>query len=210
MRTPEKSILVDRIIRNGIAIMHRIARMDYDPVRGANTSAWDCRIGGKTTTLALRLFGHTVPSDVKRHMEAHHRQENCHCLMGIGLDMPKELAERIAAFHERVLRENGMLSYLACMPLGGERAALAQAIYHPRKTDPHSTLQGSLSEVWHQSLALLDLVEIAELEPVEKLETAVRHQEELARMLGCEPEDWILISADGEVCTKPGREAHQI
>lgn len=202
--------LVDRILRNGIAIMHRIARMDYDPARGANTSAWDCRIGGKTTTLALRLFGDKVPSSVKQHMEAHHRQENCHCLMGIGLDMPKDLADRIAAFHARVLEENGMLSYLACMPLGGERAALAQAVYHPRETDPHSTLQGSLSEVWHQSLALLDLAAIAEAEPVERLERAVKDQEDLARMLGCEEQDWRLIGADGEVCTAPGREAHQV
>ena len=203
----EKLEVVHQIIRNGIAIMHRISRLPSEHPH--NTSAWDCAIGLRNTTTALELYGKTVPEFVRNTLEIHLRQEKCHCCFKTKA-MTEELAVKISDFHDRVLREHGLLSYLACMPLGGERAALAEAVFFHYPDDPHASLQGALSEVYHQTLAVIDLMILAEYNTLEKLKQAETDQREVMKMLRVEERDFLLLGADGDTCTKPTMEAHNV
>lgn len=208
MLSDGKLTIILRIVRNGIAIMHRFARMSSDPGRPHNTSAWDCAIGLRNTSTALKLYGDKVPRFVRETLEVHMRQEKCHCCFRTRT-IAEDLAIKISEFHDRVLREHGLLSYLACMPLGGERAALAEAIFYRYPDDPHATVQGTLAEVYHQSLALVDLILLAESASEEELRRAEADQRLLMAMLGVTEEDYTLFGADEE-CTRPTMEAHNV
>jgi hypothetical protein len=72
------------------------------------------------------------------------------------------------------------------------------------------SLQGALSEVYHQTLALVDLMLLAEYQPVEKLMQAEEDQREIMRMLRVEESDFLLFGANGDLCTKPTMEAHNV
>lgn len=96
------------------------------------------------------------------------------------------------------------------MPLGGERAALAEAVFFHYPDDPHASFQGALSEVYHQTLAVVDLMLLAEYQPIGNLLQAEADQREIMRMLRVEESDFLLIGADGDMCTKPTMEAHNV
>ncbi len=202
----ERFELVRKIHLNGIYAMHHVlvSGAPYSPIT-SNTEWWDCRIGVVNSSLAKKLWHDRLPEFAQRFLDIAHAQEVCHCSQKAG-SPPSPLAERIAEFHRKAL-EKSFVAWLACQPLIGEKMALATAIKYRSESDPHSTIQGALSEEYHQSLALAVLVA---LDPSrEELEFALKCQEEMLAMMGINDRDRNIIGADGEVCTVASRAYHQ-
>lgn len=201
---PERWLLIKRLIQNGSTAMHFVHRKGRDSEH--NTQYYDCHIGARNTALAIDLYKDRLPTFAHDFLRIIHAQELCHCAQ-----LPKRprspVADRIAEYHEGVLRRS-FVEWLACQPLIGERMALAAAVYFGYDDDPHSTLQGGLSELYHQTLALSVLLMLGPT--IGELHNAVEAQEGMFRIMGVTAEDRLLIGADGEVCTAPGREAHQV
>jgi len=201
----EKFELIRQIHLNGIYAMKHVALRELrKEVRDHNTSWWDCRIGVANTALAKKLYYDKLPRFAQRFLDTIHAQELCHCRMLNSLK-PSQVAERIAEFHRKAL-EDSFVAWLACQPLIGEKMALATAIWGQHRDDPHATLQGAISEEFHQNQALAVLVALDP--PVEELKKALRYQEKLLQMLGVGEEDRVVIGANGEICTLVGWEAH--
>lgn len=187
--------------------MHHVALNEVrKQVRAYNTQFWDCRIGAVNTALAKKLYYDTLPQFAQSFLDMISAQEQCHCAM-LPIRPRSELAEKIAAFHEKALRDS-FIAWLACQPLIGEKMALATAIWGQHEDDPHSTIQGTLSEEFHQNQAL---AVILGLNPeVQELEKALSYQEKLLQILGLSDEDRILIGVDGIPCHVQDREKHNV
>jgi len=200
----ERARLVTRIHRNGLrALHHSIQHHRAQPNAPANTSYFDCVIGSRLSMLALQLVPESAPPAVHDFLVRHHQHEMCHCAMATS-KVPAELADRIAAFHERVLRESGWAAYLACMPLTGERMALGTAFALRNDDDPHTTVKGFLDEFHHTSYPLLLLGLFAS---PDELRRAAEAQEKFLGVLGIA--ETIYEPTGERVCTAVGREAHE-
>jgi len=200
----QKFDLLYKIHLNGIHAMHRVAR---DADRPHNTAYWDCVIGCRVSSMALEFFKDRVPDRIYNFLEVHFTHEACHCCMGPSI-VPAEIADRISNFHQQLIREHGIVSYLACMPLMGERMALAGSLFHHFKDDPHATVVGGLDEFYHTSTPLLLL---SYLNPtVEELQLALDDQERYMRQFGVKEEDRKYPRIDGTLCTVKGTEEHNI
>jgi hypothetical protein len=210
-----KSKLLYQINLNGIYAMHRVARRAGNNAGGNhNTSYFDCVIGNRITSMALEMFRGKVPDVVYNFIKNHHSHEVCHCCMGPSYT-PAEFAERVATFHQKIMREHGIVSYFACMPLLGERIALATAFFGRNDDDPHTTVTGFLDEFYH---CTTPLVLLASLDPTEEeLRKAISDQEEFLKMSGVTEEDRMYprihseeSSTAVEYCTIRGRDAHNV
>jgi hypothetical protein len=205
MLDKKKFELLQRIHLNGIHAMHRSAAAPHDPSSPHNTAYWDCVIGCRLSSKALELFEGKVPEPVGEFLRQHFSHESCHCCMGPS-HVPSELAERVSRFHESIINEHGIISYLACMPLMGERMALATSMFHHYPDDPHATIVGGLDEFYHASTPLLLLAYMDP--PIEKLELAIEDQEKFMTILGVTENDKMYPRVDGTLCTVKNWEAH--
>ncbi len=207
MFSDEKFELIRAIHLNGIFAMHHVALSETNKEkRPYNTSWWDCRIGATNTALAKRLYYDQLPDFAKKFLDTIHAQEQCHCTM-LPTGPRSELAERIALQNERALRDS-FIAWLACQPLIGEKMALATAIWGQHLDDPHSTIQGTLAEEFHQNQALV--VMIALDPPLEELKKALKYQEEFLEMARVSTVDRVFFGADGEPCLIKEREKHNV
>jgi hypothetical protein len=210
-----RSKLIYEINLNGIYAMHRVARRAGKNAGGNhNTSYFDCVIGNRITSMALEIFEDQVPTIVYDFIINHHSHEVCHCCMGPSYT-PSEFADKIASFHQKIMKEHGIVSYFACMPLLGERIALATAFFGRNEDDPHTTVTGFLDEFYHCTTPLILL---ASLDPTEEhLRLAISDQEEFLRMSGVTDEDRTFprtrsnrSSYRMEYCTVRGRDEHNV
>jgi hypothetical protein len=201
----EKFELIRQIHLNGIYAMKHVALQELrKEKREYNTAWWDCRIGVNNTALAKKLYYNKLPKFAQKFLDTIHAQELCHCKMLDSLK-PSQVAERIAEFHRKAL-EDSFIAWLACQPLIGEKMALATAIWGQHKDDPHATLQGAISEEFHQNQALAVLIA---LDPsVEELKKALAYQEKLLSILGINDEDRFFIGINGEICPYIGWDDH--
>jgi hypothetical protein len=206
--------LLYRINLNGIYGMHRTARQIIleGKTGSRNTSYFDCVIGNRITSMALEIFEGKVPETVYSFIKNHHSHEVCHCRMGPSY-VPVDFAERVALFHRRIMAEHGIVSYFACMPLLGERMALATAFFGRSDDDPHTTIVGFLDEFYHCTAPLVLLALLGPTE--EQLRQAIKDQEEFMNLCGVIEMDKLfprthLSESDLEYCTVQGREHHNV
>lgn len=202
--TPQASryALISRIQANGLrAMAFNLARNGGD-----DSSYFDCVIGNRLTSLALKKYT-DAPAEVREYISAQMLAEQCHCKI---FDPTKsELAERIASFHARIIESRSWPSFLACMPLLGERMALTTA-FCLKNTDAqdqssHTTDKGFLDEYWHTTAPLVLLALFA---TEGELEAAAADQEGFLGMMHV-PEG-IYNPAEPERCESRGRQAHSI
>jgi hypothetical protein len=176
LNSTQYEILV-RIHMNGVAAMQVVANSGTS--HSHNTSYFDLKIGMATTKMALELYKGKVPRLVEQFLQEHYEQETYHATM---FELKKdELADNIGNYHQRILKNHGLISYLACMPLLGERMALAEAFYFHYSDDPHAAKDGFWQEFVHSSTPL---ILISMLEPsLEELEQALHDQTEFLELV---------------------------
>jgi hypothetical protein len=170
--------LLWRIHANSLEAMRLVA--DSDTSQNHNDSYFDLRIGQATTQLAYSLYKGKVPPLVEEFLKKHHEDESIDAKMFLPYKR-NEMADKIAEYHQKILREHGLVSYFACMPLFGERMSLAEAHYHRYEDDPHATKEGFIREFWH---CTTPLILIPQLEPTEdQLKQALEDQSKFIERL---------------------------
>lgn len=173
---------------------------------GDDSSYFDCVIGNRLTALALKKY-FDAPHEVVDYIEAQMIGEQCHCRI---FEAEKsELAERIAQFHSKIIEQSNWPSFLACMPLLGERMALTTA-FCLRNTEgqdrsSHTTDKGFLDEYWHTTAPLV-LLSIYASE--KDLEQACEDQEKFLQIMHV-PEG-VYNASEPLKCLLAGRDAHSI
>jgi hypothetical protein len=194
--------LLQRIQSNGLrAMAYVLAR------RGGDDSTYfDCVIGNRLTFEALRKYK-DAPEPVIDYIESQSLAEQCHCR--IFYTQRSELAERIAGFHLRIIAQKNWPSFLACMPLLGERMALTTSFClkngPEQDRSSHTTDKGFLDEFWHTTAPLV-LLSLYATE--EELEQACIDQETFLSTM--KVSEGIYDASNPERCTEGGREAHSI
>jgi hypothetical protein len=194
--------LLQKIQSNGLRAMACVlARRGGD-----DSSYFDCVIGNRLTALALQKYT-TAPQEVIDYIQVQMAGEQCHCR--IFRSDKSEIAERIAQFHSRVIEESNWPSFLACMPLLGERMALTTAFClkntELQDRNSHTTDKGFLDEFWHVSSPLVLLSLYAS---EDDLEEAIAHQENFLKIMHV-PED-IYDPSQPMKCHLEGRQAHEV
>lgn len=173
---------------------------------GDDSTYFDCVIGNRLTSAALKKYT-DAPHEVREYIAAQMLGEQCHCRV---FDPTKsDLAERIASFHSGIIESRNWPSFLACMPLLGERMALTTAfcLKNTERQDQssHTTDKGFLDEYWHTTAPLVLLALYA---TEEELETAAADQEGFLRTMRV-PAGIYDPAAPGR-CEARGRDAHTI
>jgi hypothetical protein len=153
--------LLWQIHQSSLQAMRLVA--DSDTSENHNDSYFDLKIGQATTQLAYSMYKGKVPELVEKFLKQHHEDESLDAKMFQPYKR-NQMADIIAAHHQKVLKEHGLISYFACMPLFGERMSLAEAHYHCYSDDPHATKEGFIREFWH---CTTPLILIPMLEPTE-------------------------------------------
>lgn len=194
--------LLQRIQRNGLLAMAAILARGG----GDDSTYFDCIIGNRLTHDALERYV-DAPPEVRDYITAQMTGEQCHCK--IFSAERSEAAERIASFHLRVIAERNWPSFLACMPLLGERMALTTA-FCLRNTpsqdrSSHTTEKGFLDEFWHTSAPLV-LLSLFATEG--ELELACRDQEGFLSLMKVPPS--IYDATNPQRCSLAGRGTHAI
>ena len=173
---------------------------------GDDSTYFDCVIGNKLTALALKKYV-DAPCEVIDYIKAQMLAEQCHCK--IFESEKSELAEGIARFHASVIEESAWPSFLACMPLLGERMALTTAFCLRNSSEQdrssHTTDKGFLDEYWHTTAPLV-LISLYATD--EELEQACKNQERFLERMRVPAE--IYDSTEPTRCVLAGREAHSI
>ncbi|GEM_PF-1330737 len=197
-----KYALMLRLHENGMKAMLGVTKAPDWKTKPHTTAYFDCVIGARVSRIANDLYP-DAPEPVRQFLKLHHLHELCHCTME-RRPLPVHIADKISDFVERVLREHGLVAYLAVAQLGGERSALGVALFGQFQDDPHTTVKGGLDEFYHATTPLLL---IAYLNPsIEELETAIRDQEDFLRMMHVPPG---LYAPTLELrCTEEGRPVH--
>lgn len=152
MQVEVRAPLLRRIHDNGDrALRHSMRTLREDPNRPRNTRVLDCLLGSRLTTLALELLLPDTPGDVRDWLSRQQREELVHCHFRSGPDAPThlEFAERLGAFHEQVLREQGWPGFFAVMELTGEVMSAGTAFAGRFPDDPHSQDGYFADEVGH-------------------------------------------------------------
>jgi hypothetical protein len=176
----DKITLLKKIHENGLrAIKISINSLIENPNRPHNTAALDCVLGSRLTTLALKQLGDDLPAEIKKWFFNQQIDELKHCH-----SMPNKeyniMAEKIGAYHEKVLREDGWVSFLVTMPLTGERMSLGTAFQGRFSDDPHTIPEYFVDEVNHITWPLILLALYA---TDEQLEKALIRQEEFIKIV---------------------------
>jgi hypothetical protein len=194
--------LLGRIQRNGLLAMATVLSRNG----GDDSTYFDCIIGNRLTAEALKRYS-DAPHEVLEYITMQMMGEQCHCKV-----FPaerSEIAERIAGFHLKIIAERNWPSFLACMPLLGERMALTTAFClrntPEQNRSSHTTDKGFLDEYWHTSAPLVLLSLFA---PEEDLEQACRDQESF--LAAVKASHGLYDATSPTRCNLSGREAHAI
>jgi hypothetical protein len=175
---------------------------------GDDSTYFDCVIGNRLTALALQKYKN-APQEVIDYIHAQAMGEQCHCRI-FPADK-SDIAERIAQFHSRIIEENNWPSFLACMPLLGERMALTTAFClkntELQDRNSHTTDKGFLDEYFHTSQPLILLSLFAS---EEELEQALVSQQKFLDVMHVPSDIYDASDPWTERCTLQGREAHEI
>lgn len=174
---------------------------------GEDSTYFDCVIGNRLTALALKKYV-DAPPEVAEYIRAQMSAEQCHCR--VFRTEKSDLAERIAQFHSKIIEEKNWPSFLACMPLLGERMALTTAfcLKNTERQDQssHTTDKGFLDEYHHtsQPLILLSLFATeADLEEALKSQQFFMDAMRVPKKI-YDASDWC------ETCRLQGRSAHEV
>ena len=199
----ERYKLLSKIQSNGLRAMACILARHG----GDDSTYFDCVIGNRLTALALQKYK-DAPQEVIEYIQVQQVGEQCHCK--IFNAERSEIAERIALFHSKVIEESNWPSFLACMPLLGERMALTTAFClkntELQDRNSHTTDKGFLDEYYHTSQPLILLSLFAS---EEDLKEALFAQQRFLDLMHVpkgiyDASDWT------ERCTLQGRAAHEI
>ena len=198
--------LLDEVQSIGLQAMAMVALRSHEHKESKfNTAFFDCHIGSRITSMAKKEFTGKVPFPIEQYIKKHQTAEQCHCVM-FKSSVPSDLADKIAGFHEVIIMTHGWVSWLCCMPLLGERIALASAIFEHRDEDPHSTEKGTLDEYYHSTYPLV-LISLYATE--EQLEVAIEDMKKFMKMI--HGADMTYYDATNPyVCHYYGREAHEL
>jgi len=195
--------LLLRIHENGMRAMLGVTKHPDWRNKPHVTSYFDCIIGARVARMAYDRYP-DAPDPVRAFLRLHHLHEVCHCTMERN-PVPAKIADRIADFLIGVMREHGLVSYLACAQLTAERSAFGLALFGQFPDDPHTTTKGAMDEFYHTTTPLLLL---AYLNPSdEELLQAIHDQEEFLKMVKVPSEGMYAPTVEVR-CTAPGREAH--
>lgn len=197
--------LLLRIHENGMRAMLGVTHHPDWKNRPHVTSYFDCIIGARVARMAYDRFP-DAPEPVRQFLRLHHMHEICHCTMERN-PVPAHIAERIAEFILRILKEHGLVSYLAVSQLTAERSAFGLALFGQFPDDPHTTTKGAVDEFYHTTTPLLLLAYLAPTEA--ELEQAIRDQEEFLKLVKVEPKALYAPTLE-QHCTLAGREAHNV
>jgi hypothetical protein len=198
----ERYALLSKLQSNGLrAMAHVLSRKGGD-----DSTYFDCVIGNRLTFEALKKYA-DAPEPVVQYIKEQSVSEQCHCK--IFPAERSEIAERIAQFHLGIISRRGWPSFLSCMPLLGERMALATsfAIKNTAQEDrsSHTTDKGFLDEFWHCSAPLVLLALYA---TDQELETACEDQESFIKAM--KVPDEIYDATQPARCVLAGRQAHSV
>lgn len=197
--------LLLRIHENGMRAMLGVTHHPDWRNRPHVTSYFDCIIGARVARMAYDRFP-DAPEPVRQFLRLHHMHEICHCTMERN-PVPAHIADRIAEFILKILKEHGLVSYLAVSQLTAERSAFGLALFGHFADDPHTTTKGAVDEFYHTTTPLLLL---AYLNPSEaELEQAIRDQEEFLKLVKVDPKGLYAPTVELR-CTEAGREAHNV
>lgn len=170
--------LIREIHENGLQAAYFRAQNKEMPQH--NDSYWDLVIGKAVTKLAYEMYKGKVPNVVEEYLKQHYEQESGHSAM-FQITERSPLALEIADFHKKVLRNHGLVQYLSCFGLFGERMALADGAFFHARSDPHGTPEGFKDELHHVSWPLVLLMV---LNPsIEELEDALECQKEFLKII---------------------------
>jgi len=195
--------LMLRIHENGMRAMLGVTKHPDWRNKPHVTSYFDCVIGARVARMAYDQYP-DAPEPVRQFLRLHHMHEICHCTMERN-PVPAHIADRIAEFIMRILKEHGLISYLAVAQLTAERSAFGLAVFGQFQDDPHTTTKGAVDEFYHTTTPLLLL---AYLNPTEaELELAIRDQLEFLKLVKVDLKDLYAPTIEKR-CTEPGREAH--
>jgi hypothetical protein len=201
--TDRKYMLMLRIHENGMRAMLGVTKHPDWKTKPHVTSYFDCIIGARVARMAYDRFP-DAPPPVRAFLRLHHVHEVCHCTMERN-PVPAKIADRIADFLIGIMRDHGLVSYLACSQLTAERSAFGLALFGQFPDDPHTTTKGAIDEFYHITTPLLLL---AYLNPSDdELLQAIHDQEEFLKMVKV-PSDGMYAPTTEVRCTAPGREAH--
>ena len=196
--------LIDQIQSIGLQAMAMVASRSHEHGESkSNTAYFDCHIGSRITAMAKKEFAGKVPFPIEQYITKHQVAEQCHCVMFKPL-VPSDLADRIAGFHEIIIMDHGWVSWLCCMPLLGERTALASAIFERKGNDPHATDKGALDEYYHTTYPLV-LISLYATE--QELEIAIKDMKKFLKILRTNGETYY-DATNPYVCHNYGRDAH--
>jgi hypothetical protein len=195
--------LLLRIHENGMRAMLGVTKHPDWKSKPHVTSYFDCIIGARVARMAYDRFT-DAPEPVRAFLRLHHMHEVCHCTMERN-PVPAKIADRISEFLIGVMRDHGLVSYLACSQLTAERSAFGLALFGQFQDDPHTTTKGGIDEFYHTTTPLLLL---AYMNPSEdELLTAIHDQEEFLKLVKVPSEGLYAPTLDLR-CTLAGREAH--
>ncbi|MCI4339856.1 MAG: hypothetical protein L3J73_01120 [Thermoplasmata archaeon] len=195
--------LLLRIHENGMRAMLGVTKHPDWRNKPHVTSYFDCIIGARVARMAYDRYP-DAPEPVRAFLRLHHMHEVCHCTMERN-PVPAKIADRIADFLIRVMKEDGLVAYLACAQLTAERSAFGLALFGQFPDDPHTTTKGGIDEFYHTTTPLLLL---AYLNPSEEvLLRAIHDQEEFLKLVKV-PVEGLYAPTLEMRCTVAGREAH--
>jgi hypothetical protein len=200
-----KYFLMLRIHENGMRAMLGVTKHPDWRNKPHVTSYFDCIIGARVARMAYDRYP-DAPPPVRAFLRLHHIHEVCHCTMERN-PVPAKIADRIAEFLIGVMRDHGLVSYLACAQLTAERSAFGLALFGQFADDPHTTTKGAIDEFYHTTTPLLLLAYLNPSE--EELLQAIRDQEEFLKMVKV-PTDGLYAPTVEVKCTAPGRDAHMV
>ena len=197
--------LLLRIHENGMRAMLGVTKHPDWKNKPHVTSYFDCIIGARVARMAYDRFP-DAPPPVRAFLRLHHIHEICHCTMERN-PVPAKIADRIADFLIGIMKEHGLVSYLACSQLTAERSAFGLALFGQFPDDPHTTTKGAIDEFYHTTTPLLLL---AYLNPTdEELLQAIHDQEEFLKLVKVPVEGMYAPTVELR-CTAPGRDAHAV
>ena len=195
--------LLLRIHENGMRAMLGVTKHPDWRNKPHVTSYFDCIIGARVARMAYDRFT-DAPEPVRAFLRLHHMHEVCHCTMERN-PVPAKIADRIADFLIRLMREHGLVSYLAVSQLTAERSAFGLALFGQFADDPHTTTKGGIDEFYHTTTPLLLLAYMNPSEEV--LLQAIADQEEFLKLVKV-PSEGLYAPTLEMRCTLAGREAH--
>ncbi len=197
--------LLLRIHENGMRAMLGVTHHPDWRTKPHVTSYFDCVIGARVARMAYDRYP-DAPEPVRQFLRLHHLHEICHCTMERN-PVPAHIADRISEFILRILKEHGLVSYLAVAQLTAERSAFGLALFGQFADDPHTTTKGAIDEFYHTTTPLLLLAYLAPTEA--ELEQALRDQEEFLKLVKVDPKGLYAPTVE-KYCTEAGRDAHNV